>query len=426
MKSSGCRSRHPGVLIAISHILLLAAAASTSAAPATASAAASDARRIIDAEHVVAIQQEAEDPATGRYDWGPSVMKDGDLYRMWWVRLGGANQQRFPYATKLDDGTDFEFTYPDRGDRIYYAESRDGLTWHLTGDDYTGPVDAFGPDAAGPLLVLKPAETSQERMHLGCPSVIKVDGTFYLYSEACCDFICTRGPDGKVAVGNEYHNQVFVATSTDGKTWSRWPSNDDPQPIIPAPAANKLKGRRRYGIGQPSACYRDGTFILHVVDSCTGPGDFIVRIEADNPFFRHPRVFRHKLQPSGSTAAIPAGSVARFAQTDVKYLGDLFCLLRPAYGTGHLNLLSTRSGVFAADADARLPRDVYPQVRLDDPRGDDYRERLYPRFLTDPHGQILLRDGAATIFYATGRGFKDAAYTWDLRRADIAWDQLPP
>jgi hypothetical protein len=162
------------------------------------------------------------------------------------------------------------------------------------------------------------------------------------------------------------------------------------------------------------------------VDSCTGPGDFIVRVEADNPYFQNPRRFPRSLAESSSQPGIPAGAVARFAQTDVKYLGDKWWLARPAYGTGNFGLLISANGVFHADAQARRPAEVFPQLRAADPRGTNYGERLYPRFLTDPHGRILVQDGCVAIFCASGLGFKDKAYTWDLHRCDVEARLLEP
>ena len=374
---------------------------------------------VVEAKRVVALQREAENLSTGRYDWGPSVMKDGEVYRMWWTRLGGGNTRRFPYRGTLPDGEAYEFTYPDWGDRIYYAESRDGVTWHIEGDDYTGPPNQFGPDAKGPMRVLSPSETAQERNHLGNPSVLKVEGVYYLYYEAPCEYALARGADGKPRVGDEYHNQIFVAISKDGRIWSHWPDNQNPQPIIAAPESNRRSSRPRYGLGQPSACYFQGRFVLHYVDSCTGPGDFIVRVEANNPYFRNPRPFARSLAESSSQPGIPAGAVARFAQTDVKCLGNKWWLARPAYGTANFGLLTSSNGVFHADAQARRPGEVFPQLRAPDPRGTNYGERLYPRFLTDPHGRILVQDGCVAVFYASGLGFKDKAYTWDLYRCDV-------
>ena len=380
----------------------------------------SENKTVLQTSNTIALQDADVESKTGRYDWGVSVMKDGNLYRMWWVRLGGTNKKRFPYQTNLPDGAPFDFTYPDRGDRIYYAESCDGRTFNISGDDYAGSIDDFGPDATGPLMVLKPAESDQERNHVGCPTVVKVDGTFYMYYEAPCEFVCRKNEENKVQVLREYHNQVFLATSSDGKQWHKYPSNENPQPIIAAPEFNKKTETQRYGLGQPSVFYERNRFVMHYVDSCTGPGDFIVRLESKDPYFKNPRVFRGTLRPNNKTRPIPPGSVARFAQTDVKYLGRYFYLLRPAYGTGNVGLLISRTGRFDADANAVLPKNVFPQIALQDTRGNDYRERLFPDFLTTPTGEILEQEGHITVFYGSARGFKEHADTWNLFRADVS------
>ncbi len=382
--------------------------------------------RIIEAQDILNLQREPEDPATGRYDWGPTVMFDDGRYRMWWVRLGGDNKDRFPYSTQLPDGQKFEFTYPDWGDRIYCAESRDGTHWPITGSDFAGPKSDFGPDATGPLRVLGPANSDQERHHVGCPSVVKVAGVYYMYYEAPCEYVVTRRPDGNIVVGDEYHNQVFVATSRDGKVWSKHPDNARPMPIVPAPDDNRKPDRHRYGLGQPSVFHRNGRFVMHYVDSCTAPGDFIVRIEADNPFFADARPHAPSIRPASSADRIPAGAVARFAQHDVKPLASRFYLVRPAYGTGNLNLLASRDGLFRPDAHALSPKDVFPQVHTPDPRGERYLERLYPRFLTTPEGEIWVQANRVTLYYASGLGFKGAAYTWDLHRCELNLSDLAP
>jgi hypothetical protein len=377
-------------------------------------------KRIIGTAATVAIQREAEDPKTGRYDWGPCVVYDDGLYRMWWVRLGGKGQgKRFPYKATLPDGEVFEFTYPDWGDRIYYAESRDGRTWNIGGDDYAGPPEKYSPDVKGPMLVLGPAENAEQRNHLAAPCVIKVDGTWYCYTEACSEFVVYRGPGGRIMVGNEYQNQVFLAMSKDGRSWHQYPDNRDPQPIVPAPPANKNPGRQRYGFGQPSVFYQKNQFVMHYVDSCTGPGDFVVRIEADNPYFRNARPAKRCLVAPAGTPAFPAGAVARFAQTDVRYLGDEFLLVRSAYETGNVNLLTSTDGVFRRDLQAVHPRDVFPQVVLKDDRGPDYRDRLFPRFLTDPSGRVRVENGKLLVYYGSGKGGKPACWNWDLRLAEI-------
>ena len=46
------------------------------------SSAAAAQQLVVEAKRVVALQREPENPSSGRYDWGPSVMKDGEVYRM--------------------------------------------------------------------------------------------------------------------------------------------------------------------------------------------------------------------------------------------------------------------------------------------------------------------------------------------------------
>lgn len=376
---------------------------------------------VIEPLRVVALQH--EDPAfeSGRYDWGPSVMLDDDgLYKMWWVRLGGTGQERrFPFEARLPSGGLLAFTYPDWGDRVYYAESRDGLNWRLDGPEYTGDAWRFGPEAPGPMMVLGPAESAAEINHIGTPSVIKVRGTYFMYYEACADYRVDTDATGQVVGLEEYHNQVFVATSEDGRRWRKRPMDGNPRPVLRAPSSNLELGRQRYGLGQPSAFHEDGRFVLHYVDSCTGPGDFVVRVDASNPYFHAMSAFPHRLRPDAYPDDVPAGSVARFAQMDVKFLDGAYYLIRPAYGTGRIGLLASRSGLFAADANAVSPTEVSPQIRVPDHRGEDWLEVMFPRFLTDPQGRIRVRDGRVAIYYSSGRGWKSDSHTWDVFRCEI-------
>lgn len=374
-------------------------------------------------ERVIRIQEE---PAGSPYDWGPSVMFDEEagLYRMWWCRLGGDRSKTFTRAFSTDAGTLHPLTYPDYGDRVFYAESRDGVRWNIGGEPFAGAPEEYGPDSQGPLLVMKPAESEHEFYHLGRPAVVKVDGVFYMYYEAPGDFTFHLDEKGNIIGGDEYQNQVFLAISDDGKRWRKHPDDRNPQPIVRAPEENRQPGRRRYGLGQPSVYYRDGRFVMHYVDSCTGPGDFMVRLEADNPYFRDAVRFTEKLRPAGGGNNIPDGAVSCHAQTQVRYLGNAEYLVRPAYGTGRLGLLATTTGVFTPDARANHPADVFPQLTCPDPRGGDFNERLFPTFLTNAHGEIRLENGRAVIFYSSASGFKDAIGTWDLFRCEVPREEL--
>ena len=146
---------------------------------------------------VYRIQDEATPDPDASYDWGPCVMRDGDIYRMWWTRPSAKTTETRPYETTDEKGAPVRFDYPIRGDRIFYAESRDGYGWNLVGQGDEVSLDDYGPDSPHPVIVLTPSETDSERRHLGCPSVVKVKGTFYLYYEAPCAFQVAIDPQGR-------------------------------------------------------------------------------------------------------------------------------------------------------------------------------------------------------------------------------------
>ncbi|MBI1934829.1 hypothetical protein HYS31_00155 [Candidatus Woesearchaeota archaeon] len=91
--------------------------------------------------------------------YAPDVLYENGIYKMW-------------YGGQGNDGHD----------RIHYAESADGITWDKKG------------------VVLDNGNSN----HVNDPSVVKVDGTYYMYYT-----------DANVAENDRIH----LATSTDGKTW---------------------------------------------------------------------------------------------------------------------------------------------------------------------------------------------------------------
>lgn len=153
----------------------------------------------------------------GVYDWGHSIIKDGDTYKMWWTR-----------ACPMDT--------------IWYAESTDMKNW------------------TNQQMVFKIYQNTEWiKYMLGWSDVIKVDGTYYMYFEAPA----THDSQG------EYNNNVFVATSTDGIHFEMYPSNENPEPVIKTPE-DIAQNERRYGVGQPDAFYKDGYFYVYYTDAATG------------------------------------------------------------------------------------------------------------------------------------------------------------
>ena len=123
--------------------------------------------------------------------YAPEVLIEGGLYRMWY---GGQGR--------------------DGHDRIHLAESNDGKTWTRRG------------------VVIDHGEAN----HVNDPSIVKVHGTYFLYS--------TRAGAGVV-------DEIALATSQDGITWER-------RGVVLAP------GRKGDWdgllVGRPSVLYEDGTF----------------------------------------------------------------------------------------------------------------------------------------------------------------------
>ena len=59
-----------------------------------------------------------------------------------------------------------------------------------------------------------------------------------------------------------FGNQIFLARSSNGINWTKYPSNSNPQPVIP----NRVE-TNCYGTGQSSVLYRNGTFWHYFSDN---------------------------------------------------------------------------------------------------------------------------------------------------------------
>lgn len=83
--------------------------------------------------------------------------------------------------------------------------------------------------------------------HACDPSVVLVNGTYYSYYTAVA-----------YDAANNWTNNIFLARSSDGINWTKYPSaNQPPTSIVTAPFNN------RYGAGEASVVYKDGTFYLY-------------------------------------------------------------------------------------------------------------------------------------------------------------------
>lgn len=173
------------------------------------------------------------------YNYAPSVMADGGSYRMWWCsQLPG---------------------FGPAGDDILYA----------TSDALSGGFHGAGGGAATP--VFHGSRGGFDSKHTCDPSVLRMDGTYYLYYTG--------------STGDPQHgNSIGVATSTDGIHFSR---ANNGRPIV-TPAEDTRRDNS-YGVGQPSVVLVDNWYYLMFTDTTgkdagwNGAGQFVVR--AKDPLF---------------------------------------------------------------------------------------------------------------------------------------------
>ena len=157
------------------------------------------------------------------YDWGHTVLKEDGKYKMWWVR-------------------------PANYDAIFYAESTDLKNW-----TNLQRVISLSPNS------VNITKYDNIKGMLGKPTVVHVGDTYFMYFEAPA----SEDPDLTQTV-LEWDNQVMLATSKDGVSWQFYSDeNGQPKPVIAMdPSLMHNFNMKNYGVGQPSAFYKDETFYL--------------------------------------------------------------------------------------------------------------------------------------------------------------------
>lgn len=199
------------------------------------------------------------------YDYAPSIIHDG-VYRMWWC--GGI-----------------------AGDHILYAEATklDG-PWHSHGSEAVNSFDdVFQPTGGA---------TDFDGQHTCDPSVVRVDGTYYLYY------------GGLSKTGSAPHiTMIGVAQSSDGRSWTRLNGG---KPIL-VPKRNDSTLPNTYGAGQPSALALGGKLYLIYTDTTglggnqvNGAGQYVLR--SSDPTFQ-----------TGVEELGPNGFAPRTAATETAY-----------------------------------------------------------------------------------------------------------
>lgn len=163
-----------------------------------------------------------------RYNYAPTIIFDEGVYKMWWCGPNG-------------DGEVI--------DQIHYATSIDGFHW------------------GNRQIVLGRTHESMGR-HVCDPSVVKVNGKYYIYITSDSSEHTREGRD----------NRIYLATSLDGIQWEMYPRNGKPNQIIRCPLTDGS-----YCVGQPSVLYKDGKFWLYYSNTRGKSGnDWFVYLKSSN------------------------------------------------------------------------------------------------------------------------------------------------
>jgi hypothetical protein len=163
------------------------------------------------------------------YNYAPSLISEGGRLRAWWCSQLSVAQPG--------------------GDDVLHSE----------GPTPDGPFSTATPVFSG-------SYTGFDAMHVCDPSVIRVDGTYYMYYT------------GAARDNHANGSSIGVATSQDGITWTR---STNGQPIV-VPSYDVIR-ENTYGAGQQSVVHVDGWFYLMFTDTTglashpNGAGQFVLR-----------------------------------------------------------------------------------------------------------------------------------------------------
>lgn len=302
-------------------------------------------------------------PDDSHYDWGQSILYDEEdgIYKMWWCRQS-------PHDT------------------IWYAESTDLKHW-----DNLQKIMAVEED------------TTWIKMHVGKPAVLKVDGKYRMYLEAPCTIL-----DGK-----EFNNNVLMAESDDGIHFT-YHGGEDPQPVIAmseeqlAASIEHAKtggtGYGHYGIGQPSAVYKDGITYLYCTYSLEQGDRFYCFRSEDGVHF-----------DEGTQVFLRAGSGVKYNDLTGKFM---MTYSRDQDGQSRVYYMESDDGIAFTYSDY-AGASANPNVIA---RGSGL-VRNYPDFVSDAHGHVKTE----TMYVAymegkmagVGSDWRQFSHTWDIHIAMV-------
>jgi hypothetical protein len=156
-----------------------------------------------------------------QYEYAPSIIQGGGTTRIWFCAGETIGSERF-------------------NDLIHYSQNWAASQRQLCPSEGLSASFCSGDYPSGP-----------DQVHVCDPSVVKVGGVYKLYYTALN--YQTPGDDATAT------NYVFLAQSTDGVNWVKYPNaSQQPIPIITSGVHNG-----RYGTGQQSVLYKDGVYHMY-------------------------------------------------------------------------------------------------------------------------------------------------------------------
>jgi predicted GH43/DUF377 family glycosyl hydrolase len=233
------------------------------------------------------------------YNFAPTVIKDGNLYKMWWC--GGLSSS----------------TEPQSAFGIYHAASTDSFNW------------------SEKQLVLQPTPRSGDSLFVCQPSVVKVNDIYYMYYVGGSEVTDQTG-------GLYLRGAIFLATSRDGIRWTKFNHDDIPTPIF---NLTQNGGGAVTYYSQPSVLYYNNKFYLYYTNSSSGKGTDVFLATSDDGIYFN---VQNNVQP---VFAPPVGD-----DRDVKYLNSsgTFFMVYGSIDTNKIFWTNSSDGIHWIDhADSR-------------------------------------------------------------------------
>lgn len=301
-------------------------------------------------------------PYDDKYDWGQSILWDEETqsYQMWWCRNSGY-------------------------DTIWYAESKDLKHW----------------TNAQKLMTVE-QDTNWIKMHVGKPSVLKVDGQYIMYFEAPATLL-----------DYEFDNNVLMARSEDGIHWEMYEGDaGEPYPVIrmtdeqmaASMAQYQAQGNGYYGIGQPSALYHDGKYYVYCTYSLE-QGDRMYVFTSDDGihFSEGQRVFDR------ANCGVKFNTLTQKFMMAYEYTQN---------GVSRVYYMESDDGfefTYAGLSDAGKNTDILST-------GGGF-VRCYPDFISDGHGNVNTHTFYVAYMEGTmadsGQDWRQYSNTWDIHIAAV-------